>query len=83
MSIAIDKNIPIPQRCAAKIKYPFADMDVGDSFFVARPDEESPSRFRNRMQAVITFGKKRTGYFFTSRIEEAGIRIWRIETGQA
>ena len=85
----IEKNIPMKTRG----KYPFNEMEVGDSFFV-------PSPFHNkaRQAALARNGKryrKRSGKpqrFITRTVNtvvkgndinrnygEDGIRIWRVE----
>lgn len=73
--IKIEKNIPIHEkgkgigRC--KTKYPFAQMEVGDSFFYVG----------KRMlvaQAACRFGK-RNSMRFTTREENDGVRCWRVE----
>lgn len=35
--IKIQKNIPIPVRSKGFHKYPWHEMDIGDSFFIAYP----------------------------------------------
>lgn len=64
--IKIEKGVPIPDR---RGKYPWADMDVGDSFFVATDKVEN---FRRNV-----YGKNRNGKKFTARAEGNGVRVWR------
>lgn len=75
----IEKNIPIPERRAAKFIYPFAEMEIGDSFLVPILKEDMKMK-RSRITSSINNGRKRTGYKFTSRYLEAegGIRVWRF-----
>jgi hypothetical protein len=78
--IPIDDDIPIPGPCEAngghrdgagrKSKYPFANLQVGQSFATPiRPDS--------------TFWQKQTGFRFTvRRMAENGktfFRVWRTE----
>jgi hypothetical protein len=67
----IDKNIPTPiQRYC---KYPFKDMEVGDSFFV-------DSKSNNMLSVAKYFAKQRKlDWVFTVRKENGGTRIWRIK----
>jgi len=65
----IDKNIPIPNRS----KYPFAEMEVGDSIFIDKTTTQS-----SVCQMAYTYGKKNNKKF-TSRTEGNGVRIWRIK----
>lgn len=67
----VDKNIPPPTR---KAKYPFAEMQVGDSFFV--PDMTTRS-----LQNAASYYRKTLNYKFESKAREEngvkGARIWR------
>ena len=67
--IKIDKNVPMPSAG----KYPFGDMDVGDSFFVA-------GKTAAQMGGTMHFRKPKK--FTTRTVTEngvKGIRIWRVE----
>ncbi len=68
-----DKNIPIPKvkgRGRGKM-YHFDLMEIGDSIFFNTPRE-------NVAQAINRIGKS-TGFRFTTRKENGGIRVWRIK----
>ena len=71
MSIAIEKNIPIPSD-RKRNSYPYKQMDVGESFFV--PDIRIQVVCNNNYRA-----NKITGMKFTARREGNGVRVWRIE----
>ena len=63
----IEKNIPIPN-----IKYPFAELEIGDSFYV-----EGGRNVTSAVRvAAFTFAKK-TNTSFVTRTVENGVRIWR------
>lgn len=70
--IPIDKNIPIPEHLGKyRSKYPFKDMEIGDSFFTEAEGSASNGN--------INFKPKR---FLSRRSYEnsvKGHRIWRIE----
>ena len=72
----IEKNIPIPES-AGESKYPFKDMEVGDSVFV----EGQTSQGAAMMSAKNI--ERRYGVKFSARkrTEDGvdGVRIWRIE----
>ena len=51
-------------------KYPWAQMEVGDSFFVAWGN---PASFTAYWQAGIRHGMK-----FAKRSVDGGVRIWRV-----
>jgi hypothetical protein len=67
----IDKNIPIPTE-KRRSKYPWIEMEVGDSFLVAR---ELKASIRSLVSVKNTAGKEK----FTYRTTQDGIRVWRIE----
>lgn len=69
MSIKIDKNITIPP----KGKYPFGEMEVGDSFDIG----VVPAG--NVRSAASIFAKRNSDYAFTVRRNGKGYRCWRIE----
>lgn len=65
-TIVVSKDIPLP---AARVgRYPFATMDVGDSF-------EVTSKYAG--QAAYGAGRK-LGYKFACRADATGVRrVWR------
>ena len=70
--IEIDKGIPIPPKMGGSGKkpiFPWRDMEVGDSFFVAG---------KKRFSGTATMGQ-RIGGKFVQRLVEGGCRIWRVE----
>lgn len=70
----VDKNIPIPEKTIfCNRKYPFNEMQIGDSFLV-----------KNKSMPVVSaaksgFVKKNPNYQFTMRKVKDGIRVWRIK----
>ncbi len=68
MSYKIDKNIPL----SATDKYPFSEMEVGDSFAVSIDDE---GKVRSASQ---NHGRKH-GKKFSIRKFENAYRCWRIQ----
>lgn len=70
----IDTGIPLPPRATAPDRYPFPEMDVGDSFFV--PEEVLK---RASVQAASLRAGKRYGCKFSTRAVEGGCRVWRIQ----
>lgn len=69
----IEKNIPVPSPHAAREKYPFHQMEIGDSFVV-------PVDRRTAASAACTWYKKKHGMRFVTRTTEDGkfVRVWRI-----
>ena len=72
--IKIDKKVPMPAitNRGRPAKYPWAEMKVGDSFFL----KLSKAASVNSM--IYSAGKKHC-VRFSARKEGAGYRIWRTE----
>lgn len=76
-AVQIDKNIPMPDRLPGNAgngrwsKYPFAEMEVGDSFLVT----DTP---RNKISSAANQAYKRLGFKFKTGKVDDGIRVWRI-----
>lgn len=71
----IEKNIPGPIGGRnGRIKYPFREMEIGDSVFF--PDEPKGSQSKPAMAARIN--ATHWGWRFSSRKEGTGVRIWRV-----
>lgn len=70
--IKIDKGVPIPAArwSTGKRKYPFPDMEIGDSFFT----ESSQDTVGSSVTIYSRFNNKK----FTTRSENGGTRVWRI-----
>jgi len=84
MEFTIEKSIPLPTRTRVA-KYPFSDMNVGDSFLVTVEFEEDTPKTLRRMMAAKTVAasrlrKARNGNttFVVAEVPE-GIRVWRKE----
>lgn len=74
----IEKDVPLPShKPLGNYKWPFAEMGVGDSFFVPANTTEEKRRIQmNVMGSCRRFRDK--GRFATRRVE-GGVRVWRIE----
>ncbi len=76
--IKIDKGIEIPpENRGRKAKYPFRDMEVGDSFFI--PKKECASSGALQARGIKVLG---TGTTTVRKVTEKGVygfRIWRIK----
>lgn len=64
----IEKNIPIP------VKFPFAGMQVGDSFAVP-PDVKRPAV----TVAAMRYGRKHGMRFTVRQVADKNFRCWRVE----
>ena len=63
----------VPQLPPARDKYPFARMEVGDSFLIINPDW-----VKNLRSAAHMYAKRHPGVKFTVRRHGAGWRVWRL-----
>lgn len=75
-SVKIEQDVPMPSKCAGRRlrSFPWMEMKIGDSFFVAR---EQHGMARNAHAAGQRYGLK----FATRAVVEKGVngtRIWRI-----
>lgn len=66
----IDENIEMPSTK----RYPFSDMEVGDSFAIGEYYSDM-----NRVKAAAHQWGKRHGKKFSVRWTDQGYRCWRIE----
>lgn len=84
----IEKNIPLPEHkpgAGKPNKYPFAEMEIGDSFAVPIPRGKSVSKARTSLHsAALSFTRYnnlnwtfKTGEEVVDRL--AYVRIWRVE----
>jgi len=72
----IEKNIPIPGPARGKrTKYPFADMEPGDSVLIEGEDTKGPAY----QSAKAIEYNSRGAIRFTARTVDNGVRIWRVE----
>ena len=70
----IEKDVPVaPKRGGRGGEYPFAAMEIGDSFFV--PGDAHRTQYR--VSSAVSHYAARTGRKFTTRRVEGGVRCWR------
>lgn len=83
----IEKGIPMPAKVRTggrhagygRQRYPFPDMEIGDSFFVASSESLSQWQLSGRLgDAASSYARRRPGLTFTTRYEASGVRVWRI-----
>ena len=68
-SFKVEKGVPFPEVMSGS-KYPFARMEVGDSFSVSEDDLK-------RITSVRTSAQKKTGFTFSVRKFGSAYRCWR------
>ena len=67
----IEKGVEVPVK-QKEAKYPYALMNVGDSFLVK---EASLTKICNANYREW----KKHGTKYTARVVEGGVRVWRVE----
>ena len=71
--IKIDKNVPLPKRSGAR-KYPWASMQVGDSFFISLLSMPT----RNSLYACAKWAGIKISVNSVTEDGVRGVRVWRI-----
>jgi hypothetical protein len=77
----IEKNVPIFTKHKKEPKYPFNEMEVGDSFLVTTSNEKEKFIVRAAAYAFAKYQNKKTGgniKFKTASVENGDVRVWRI-----
>jgi len=75
MTFDIEKGVPLPEK-NVRWKYPFDELEVGDSFFVANKDTTQLSALCKRA------GSRLDARFVTAKATKQGkegVRVWRME----
>ncbi|SPD71833.1 hypothetical protein PITCH_A1070007 [uncultured Desulfobacterium sp.] len=76
----IEKDRPIPE-VNSRIKYPWSNMDVGDSVFFRVEKGESIQQLKRKVVPSSRYYGEKTNKEFktmTERDPEEGIRVWRV-----
>lgn len=74
----VEKKVPVPPRTreCGESKYPFAGMNIGDSFLLER--EHSPKDAAFVASLCNSTTAKRHGRFIYRTVDE-GYRVWKAE----
>jgi len=67
----IEKHVPRPRGSG---RYPFADMEVGDSFFISEKSRGEAARVAARNFKI----RNAPEWAFSTRKEGTGLRLWRV-----
>lgn len=74
----IENGIEIPKsNYGYYSKYPFGEMEIGESFFVPFGDDKHIIRVR--VQTAASYYGKRNNVRFLTRTVDGGVRVWRVE----
>lgn len=68
---SVVRNVPIPPKRGGNRKYPWGDMQIGDSFLAKKAK-------LGTISSVAYRAAKRLGFKFSCRTENNGVRVWRI-----
>lgn len=72
MKVEIEKNVPVPKVIGpSTAKYPWATMEVGDSFL------SHVSKIACLVSARAQ-AERKTGRKFITRTTPEGVRVWRV-----
>jgi len=82
--IRVDKNVPAPDKkeTSGATKYPWAQMEVGDSFFQSPREHEDQQRCRNRLASLAYNRRVHQQEYRVYKVIEDGVpgaRIWRVK----
>ncbi|QQN73927.1 hypothetical protein [Croceicoccus sp. YJ47] len=78
MAIKIEKGVPLPSSRQAHVKYPFNEMEVGDSFKVTLAESHSEN-VTNLQRALGSRGAQVLGKGkVATRQEGDAVRVWRV-----
>lgn len=67
----VEKNVPLPVfRTGQRARYPWLEMAIGDSFFVAGGKI-------TRVAGAACYGKKKGFGTFRCKSVDGGVRVWR------
>lgn len=71
--------VPAPGAKEKSPPWPFAEMKVGESFFVECSDKERPKLASRIAANYAYFRKKHPKHNFRTAVQDGGVRCWRIQ----
>lgn len=79
MEFKIEKNVEMPnQQRGRNCKYPFKDMQIGDSFSCGEYSRDNMTKFSNAGR--VWSNKVNAGYKFQCRkFDDGTFRMWRVK----
>lgn len=73
--IRVEKGIPVPPRAH---RYPWHQMEPGDSFFVECPPGVRVSLRQTKVNSAARNDGRRHNRAYCTRREGDGVRVWRV-----
>ena len=76
----IEKKVAIPE-VHSKVKYPWPEMEVGDSVLILADKGEKLFNLKRKVGPAARYYGQKTGKVFKTLMirEENGVRVWRVE----
>lgn len=74
MTYELEDDVPLPPK-AAQERYPWSQMEVGQSFMV---ESDDPKKAMERVRGAASNRARKHGETFALRTVEGGVRVWRI-----
>ena len=79
----IDRNVPLPERIAKRVRIgplPLDDMNVGDSFLIEMEGSDAElSRILHSLRVRLNrYTQKNPKHKFSSSKDKKGLRVWRV-----
>ncbi len=71
----IEKGMPIPEKGNKESKYPFNELEIGDSVVVCDYSAEN----MRKINSILYYYTSKSDKKFTQRQEGDKIRVWRIK----
>ena len=75
--IKIETDIPLPLVTRRGTRYPFAEMKIGESFFLSCASKHEALKAQATVGHCARYALGRNK--IVTRTVEGGIRVWRIE----
>lgn len=80
--LAVEHGVPIPPTVRNQpsrfLKYPFRDLEVGDSFFVPREGRDFGTLQRTIISCAVPHRPKKFTVRRVMTAAEDGFRVWRL-----
>lgn len=73
----IEKGVALPRARGGTVKrYPWREMEIGDSIFIPCENGETPAQVMMRLGGSLAYARP---FVFTRRRMPDGVRVWRIQ----
>lgn len=81
MTYVSEPGIPLPEDGRLRARFPFRRMAIHDSFFVPLTDYPGASvtAVSHRVGSAARQAAIKTGFKFSVRKVDGGVRCWRVE----